>query len=347
MNSLINHTEFLYLVTFVISIVIALVLTPFFRFIALRYDILDKPHTDIKTHKMPTPYLGGLAIWSGWVISLFFIRFLTHFPTGTLRSLRGLLIGSSIIVLLGLVDDVLPKGLSFKKKFFVQALAALVLVAFSIKIDFIQPSFMGIAFSVLWVIGITNAFNIIDIMDGLSSGIAVVASLAFLFIALPSEQIYVNFSSVALAGGCLGFMPYNLSTKRKIFMGDTGSLALGFILAGISMGASYTEVNLIGVFAPVLILAMPIYDTMLVMVLRWSKGQSPFLGSKDHFALRLEKLGFSRKQILTITYLASIILAVGAYLMTRLPAAWATGLFAAIFVTALLVGNRLSKIKMY
>jgi UDP-GlcNAc:undecaprenyl-phosphate GlcNAc-1-phosphate transferase len=226
-------------------------------------------------------------------------------------------------------------------------MAALMLAYFSIGIGFVTPAFMALAFSVIWVIGITNAFNIIDIMDGLSSGIAAIASLAFLFIALPSEQIYVNFSAVALAGGCLGFIPYNLSSKKKIFMGDTGSLALGFILAAMSMGTSYTGVNNVGVFAPLLILAIPIYDTMLVMVLRWSKGQSPFVGSRDHFALRLEKLGFSRKQILAISYLASIILAVGAYLMTRLPSAWATGLFCAIFATAVLISRRLSKIRMY
>jgi len=345
MKSLIEQTELRYLITFIISMAIAYTLTPFFRFLAIKFDILDHPSTDIKTHKLPTPYLGGLAIWSGWVISLFLIRFLTHFPTGTLRSLRGILIGSSVIVLLGLVDDILPKGLGFRKKFAVQTAAALVLAWFSIRLEFITPPFVAVTLSVIWVIGITNAFNIIDIMDGLSSGIAIIASLAFLFIALPSEQIYVNFSAAALAGGCLGFLPYNLSSSKKIFMGDTGSLALGFILAAISMGASYTELNLIGLVAPVLILAIPIYDTVLVMGLRWSKGQSPFLGSKDHFALRLEKLGFSRKQILAITYLASIILAVGAYLVTRLPVIWATGLFVVIFLVSLLVTHRLSKVK--
>ena len=345
MKSLIEQAQVHYLITFVISLTIAYALTPFFRFLALKLDILDHPYSEIKTHKLPTPYLGGLAIWSGWVISMFLIRFLTHFPTGTLRSLRGILIGSSVIVLLGLVDDVMPKGLGFKNKFAVQTVAALVLAWFSIKIDFISPPFMGVAFSIVWVIGITNAFNIIDIMDGLSSGIAVVASLAFLFIALPSEQIYVNFSSAALAGGCLGFLPYNLSSKKKIFMGDTGSLAIGFILAAVSMGASYTEVNYIGLFAPLLILAIPIYDTILVMVLRWRKGQSPFLGSKDHFALRLEKLGFSRGQILAISYLASVTLATVAFMITRLPEVWATCLFTGIIVLLLTVSYRLSKVK--
>lgn len=345
MNSIIEQAQTHYLITFLIACVISFALTPLFRLLAIKFEILDHPHSSIKTHKNPTPYLGGLAIWSGWVISLFLIRFLTHFPTGTLRSLRGILIGSAVIVLLGLVDDVLPKGLTFRKKFLVQAVAAGILIWFNIQLHFISPFFMAVAFSVIWVIGITNAFNIIDIMDGLSGGIALIASLAFLFIAIPSEQIFVNFSAAALAGGCLGFLPYNISSKKKIFMGDTGSLTIGFILAAVSMGASYTEFNFIGLFAPILILAIPIYDTALVMVLRWKKGQSPFLGSRDHFALRLEKLGFSRKQIIAIAYLASIILASGAYLVTRLPEPLAFGLFGLILVIALVVSYKLSMIK--
>ncbi|MHB9155284.1 MAG: glycosyltransferase family 4 protein [Endomicrobiales bacterium] len=345
MKSFIEHPSFLIFLTFAISIAISYALTPVFRFLAVRFNILDHPYSDIKTHRVPTPYLGGLAIWSGWVISLFVIRLLTHFPTGTLRSLRGVLIGSLVIITLGLIDDVMPGGLGFKKKFVIQTLAALVLLVFSIHLQFISPYPVALAFSILWVIGITNAFNIVDIMDGLSSGIAVVASLAFVFIALPTEQIYVNFSAAALAGGCLGFLPYNLSKNRKIFMGDTGSLTIGFILAAVSMGTSYTRFNDIALLAPLLILAIPMYDTFLVMYLRWRKGMSPFLGSKDHFALRLEKLGFSRRQILVITVLACTILSVGAYLVTRLPLAGASVLVTVFVVAALFISLRLSKVK--
>jgi UDP-GlcNAc:undecaprenyl-phosphate GlcNAc-1-phosphate transferase len=205
---------------------------------------------------------------------------------------------------------------------------------------------MAAALSLVWIIGITSAFNIIDIMDGLSSSVAFIASIAFLLIALPTEKIYVNFCAVALAGGCLGFIPYNLSRGKKIFMGDTGSLTIGFILAAMSMGTSYTTLNDVGLMAPLLILAIPIYDTILVMYLRWRKGQSPFLGSRDHFALRLETMGFSRRQILAITYTASIVLAFGAFLITRLPLLWATALFAVILAGALGISYRLSLVDM-
>lgn len=343
--SLSTYTLSLYLLTFGISFIISLILTPIFRITALKFNILDHPHTKIKTHKNPTPYLGGLGIWGGWLISLFAIRFFTNFPSGTLRSLRGIIIGSFIVLLIGLVDDILPKGLTFKKKFLFQSIAALLVIFFGVRINFITPYFAALILSVLWVIGITNAFNIIDIMDGLSSGIALISGLAFLFIALPSEQIYVNFCAAAIVGGCLGFIPYNLSVGKKIFMGDTGSLTIGFILASISMGTSYSKANEIALISPLLILAIPIYDTFLVMYFRWRKGISPFLGSKDHFALRLEKIGFSRKQILIITYVACLLLSLSAFLITRLSLIWAASLFISIFILALLISRRLSLVK--
>jgi UDP-GlcNAc:undecaprenyl-phosphate GlcNAc-1-phosphate transferase len=345
MKSLIDNSSFLYLFTLGMAFVISWGLTPLCRLLAIKLNIIDRPHSEVKTHHVPTPYLGGLAIWVGWVISLFVIRYFTHFPTGTLRSLRGILTGSLIMLVLGLADDIVPRGLGFKNKFLVQILASVIILFFDIQIHFVSPSFVAIAFTIIWVVGITNAFNIIDIMDGLSAGIAVIASFAFLFIALPSEMIYVNFCSAALAGACLGFLPFNFSKNKKIFMGDTGSLTIGFILAAVSVGTSYTKENYIGLFAPLLILAIPIYDTFLVMVLRWKKGQSPFLGSRDHFALRLEKMGFSRKKILVMTYATGIVLAVGAYSVTRLDLVSALIVFAINGCGALLLGYWLSKVK--
>jgi UDP-GlcNAc:undecaprenyl-phosphate GlcNAc-1-phosphate transferase len=335
-----------YLATFGIALAISLLLTPVFRKIAIKFGILDHPYSDVKTHSIPTPYLGGMAIWLGWVISLSVIRLFTHFPSGTLRSLRGILIGSFIVLMLGLIDDILPRGLSFKRKFLFQIIAAAALLFFDIRIHFATPFSVAAILSILWVIGISNAFNIVDIMDGLSSGVAVIASLAFLLIALPTEQIYVNFCSAALAGACLGFLPFNLSKKRKIFMGDTGSLTIGFILAAVAMGTSYTKANDIGLLAPLLILAIPIYDTILVMYFRWKKGRSPFLGSKDHFALRMEKLGLNRKKIILITFAASALLSFGAFLVTRLTLLNAISVFLVIFALALITSFRLGQVVM-
>lgn len=345
MKFLHNHPALLYLITFSAALVITALVTPLCRHIAARFGILDRPHTAIKTHVTPTPYLGGIAIWAGWVSSLFIIRFFTHFRTGTLHSLRGIIVGSLFIMIIGLFDDIIPKGLSYRKKFILQALAAGCILLFDIRISFISPYYLAAIFSAVWLIGISNAFNIIDIMDGLSSGVAFIASVALIFIALPTEQIYVNFCAAALAGACLGFIPYNLSKRFKIFMGDTGSLTIGFILASLAMGTSYTRLNDIGVFAPILILAIPMYDTFLVMYLRWRKGISPFLGSKDHFALRLEKMGFSRKRILIVTYTVSVVLAFSAYALTQLHLLGASILLAALLIAAFITSYRLAQVK--
>ncbi|MDD3921999.1 MAG: MraY family glycosyltransferase [Endomicrobiaceae bacterium] len=338
--------EFLYSITFIIAYAISLILTPIFRYIAMNLNIYDRPITDVKTHKVSTPYLGGLAIWSGWIISLLIIRCITHFPTGTLNNIRSLLIGSFLLLLLGLFDDIKKGGLGFKFKFLIQIIACIVVVVvFDIRINFIENYTLSVVLSILWIIGLSNAFNIIDIMDGLSCGVATIASLFFFFIALPSEMIYVNFCAIALVGGCLGFLPYNLSKTKKIFMGDTGSLSIGFILATIAMGTSYTKINPIGMFAPLLILSVPIYETIFVSIIRVKKGKNPFLGSKDHFPLRLEKIGYTRKQILIFVYIACSILGIAAYLTVNLSQSLALILFTIIIIILIFFAIKLSKIK--
>jgi len=181
--------------------------------------------------------------------------------------------------------------------------------------------------SVVWIVGVTNAFNLTDIMDGLASGVAAAAALAFLFISLPTEEIYVNFTAAALAGAVLGFFPYNISKNSRIFMGDCGSLLLGFVASVLAMGTSYSGQTELSVFSPLLILALPIYDTFLVFYLRIRKGISPFLGSKDHYPLRLEALGWSRKQILTFTIITTSMLGFGAFLTTRSSTLMAVGIY--------------------
>ena len=323
----------LYLISFATALLISAIATPIFRTIAIKFNILDKPITEVKTHKISTPYLGGLAIAAGWTLSLFLIRLITNFPDGTLRSLRGIFYGGTILLILGFIDDAKFKGLGVKSKLLVQFLAAAIVVfLFDIRINFISCYWLSCLISIFWIVGITNAFNIIDIMDGLSSGIAVIASFAFLFISLPTEMIYMNFCALALAGALLGFIPYNLSKSKKIFMGDTGSLFIGFILAVMAMGTSYTTINEIGVFATFLILAIPIYETFRVSWFRIRKGKSPLMGSKDHYALRLEKMGFSRKQILLISYMACIVLAICAFLFTSLSTIYSLLVFFIILV---------------
>jgi UDP-GlcNAc:undecaprenyl-phosphate GlcNAc-1-phosphate transferase len=287
------------------------------RRLALKLNLLDVPLSDVKTHKTPTPYLGGIAVFIAFTLTLVALRFTTHFPTGTLRALRGILAGGGIMLLLGLLDDVLPKTFGYRSKFIVQAIAGVILIFYGVKIKFIHPEWFGIFITLLWCLAIINSFNIIDIMDGLCAGICFIASLALFFIGLIGEEIYVNFASIVLAGACLGFLPFNLSKKYKIFLGDAGSLSIGFIVAACSMGTSYTKFNQIGLLAPLLILGVPLFDTIFVSYQRIKKGRSPFLGSKDHFALRLGKIGLSKSKVLLLSYLACFILSFLAFLVTR------------------------------
>ncbi len=300
-----------YFLTFLVSFILSLILTPIFRFIAKKFSILDYPHSDIKTHTAPTPYFGGLAISISFYIVLFLVRITTNFPTGTLKSLRGIIFGSLIILILGLIDDVKYKGIHYTTKFLGEFLTSIILVIYGIRINFISPSWLSIIITAIWIVGMTNAINLVDVMDGLSAGISFFACLGLFFITyFIEEEIYIGYATLALAGGCLGFLPYNLSNRYKIFMGDTGSLFIGFILSAVALGAKYSCNNSIGVLSPIIILLIPIYETLLISFLRINRGQSPFVGSKDHFALRLTSAGISKQNVLLLTYIFAIIFSI-------------------------------------
>jgi len=345
MRDLIENSR-LYLLAFLVPLALSLVLTPLLRLLALRFGYVDAPGAEVKTHKQVTPLLGGAAIFLAFSAGLVFMRFYTSFPTGTLRDLRVILAGGLVMFVLGLIDDLKkPHGLGFKTKFFIQFCVAFFVALYGVRINFINPDHLSFILSMIWIVGVSNAFNIIDVMDGLSASQAVMAALGFLLISFPSEAIYVNVASAALAGGALGFLPYNFSKKMKIFMGDSGSLVCGFTLAVVAMGTSYSAVNPLGVYAPLFILAIPLYDTLFVSVMRLRRGQSPFIGSRDHFALRLEKLGFSRPRIVFLTAIASLALSVFAFLVTQVPPVWGALIYLVVGGEFLLVSAGISKIK--
>lgn len=334
-------------IVFGVAAMITFILTPLVRLVSLRSGILDAPTSAIKTHAAPTPVFGGIAIWAGFVGAMLLLRLTTNFPTGTLYNLRALVLGGTLVFALGLADDLRrPQGLDYKPKFLVQFLATALLVLYGLHIHFIRPAWVAVGVTSIWVVGITNALNLLDIMDGLAATQAAVAALSFLFVTLPYEQHYVKFAAAAIAGSALGFLPRNLSRRQKIFMGDCGALTLGFLLASVSVGAHYSEVNDVGVFAPLLILGVPIFDTLFVSVLRLNQGKSPFLGSKDHFALRLERLGFSRGVVVLISAAAAALLGVCAFCATQWPPRWALGLYALVAAAIFWAARRLARVSM-
>ncbi len=326
------------LIIFACALTLSLIFTPLVRILAFKLNILDHPNA-IKTHREPVAYLGGLAIYLAFILAIV-VALALGLP---FKEIAVIIIGATLVMILGLVDDLRP--LSFKIKLFLEVLIATLLIVFDIRIKFITPDYIAIILTILWVVGVTNAFNIIDIMDGLSSGVAVIAALVFLFINPPAEQIYVNYTAAALAGAALGFLRYNFSPAR-IFMGDAGSLVLGFVLAVLSIGTSYSKVNNIALYAPILILGIPIYDTFLVMILRFKQGKNIFQGSPDHFALRLEKLGFSRRKVVVTTYIASIGLSTAALMISKVNFRWAVAIYILVALISLRVGIILSKIDM-
>ncbi|MBI4656121.1 MAG: undecaprenyl/decaprenyl-phosphate alpha-N-acetylglucosaminyl 1-phosphate transferase [Elusimicrobia bacterium] len=337
----------LYLIAFLIPLLVSLIVTPLIRKWSVKLGFLDTPSL-IKTHKSPTPAFGGISIAFSFALALIIMRFCTSFPTGTLRDLRIILAGGGIIFLLGLFDDLKkPGGLGFKIKFIVQFLVAFFVAVSGIRINFIEPQYLSFILSVFWIVGISNALNIIDIMDGLCASQVIIACMGFLFISLPSESIYVNFASCALAGAALGFIPCNFSKRHKIFLGDSGSLFCGFILALIAMGAKYSKVNPLGVYAPLFILAIPLYDTIFVSIMRLKRGESPFVGSRDHFALRFEKLGFSRHRIVILTLIAAAVLTAVAFLVTKVPLVWGILIYFIVGGEFIILSVIISKIRMH
>ena len=335
-------------VCFAVAATISFFLTPLVRLLSLRFGVLDRPGSAVKTHTEPTPVFGGVAIWAGFVGAMLVLRLTTAFPTGTLYNLRALVLGGTLVFLLGLADDLRrPEGIGYKPKFAVQLLATALLVLFGLRIRFIHPHWFAAAITLIWVVGVTNAFNIVDIMDGLASSQAAIAATAFLLVSLPSEEHYVNFASAAIAGAALGFLPWNVLSKRhKIFMGDSGSLTLGFLLAGVSLGVRYSEVNDAGVFAPLLILFVPVFDTLFVMLLRLGQGRSPFLGSKDHFALRLERMGWGRGHVVAMAAAAAGVLGFAAFLATQYPLKEALTVYALVAALVFWLARRMALVSM-
>ena len=291
----------LYILTFIFSLILSLYLTPLMRRAALQFGIVDRPDGKLKKHKKSMPYLGGIAIYLAFLLALAF-SFTPEFN----KEVLGLLLAGTIVLLLGFIDD-----LGFLKtwvKFAGQLIAVLVLVKSGIFIKLVFfPNYICIPLTFLWLVGMINAFNIIDVMDGLAVGVAFFASIAFFFVALLNGRIMIAIVAITLAGSLLGFIRYNFNPAR-IYMGDAGSMFLGLMIGALAMVGSYTDKNVLGFLAPAVILGIPIFDTIQVTVARWRKGIPFYRGSPDHYALLLRTAGLSVKGVTWLSYGAAAIL---------------------------------------
>lgn len=321
------------------AFILAMGFVPLCGFLARKYGVMDKPDNKLKVHEKAIPYLGGVAIFFAFFLTLILNQL---FEYHTLKGIAGLTLAGSMIFALGLVDDI--KKLSVGFKFCVQILAAIVLVVFGIKIQFLGNEMLNIAVTIIWVVGVTNAFNLLDIMDGLSSGVAAIAAIIFFVLGVDAGKTFSPLASLSLAGACLGFLVYNFN-PAKIFMGDAGSLFLGFMLAAFSLTESYTLYNDLAVLTPIIILGVPIFDTFFVMWMRARQGKPVYFGSPDHFPLRLLRSGLPVKHVVIVVYSIGLALAIIAYSAVKLPSVQAGVLYAVVFFLAIYAALKFSKMK--
>ncbi len=279
------------------ALLLALGSTPFIRRLALRLGVVDKPNPR-KIHTAPVPLLGGAVVYFSFAIVLLLFgdrRYVNEFV--------GIFIGATLMSLMGVVDD--RWGLGSYIKLGGQLLAAGILIYSGVQVR-ILGGWLDIALTLLWVVGITNATNLLDNMDGLSGGVAMIAAVFFTLLAAMSGQYLVGALAAALAGACAGFLVYNWNPAH-IFMGDTGSLFIGFLLAAVAIKLRFPA-NSVTVtwMIPVLVMGVFIFDTSLVFISRLRRGKNPLTTpGKDHLSHRLAFLTGSRREAVLICYLVA------------------------------------------
>jgi len=265
---------------FFLAFFLALWGTPLAREAALRFGVVDVPDAKLKNHREPVAYLGGLAVFGAFLLS---IGMTFEFS----RELLALLLASTIVATVGLIDDF--GALTPKPKAIGQVVAVFVLLKSGIMIEVVvMPLWLRLVVTVVWLVGMSNAFNLVDIMDGLASGLGVIAATFLLVVALLNGRWVVAAFTVALIGALLGFLRSNFH-PATIYLGDCGSLFIGLTLGALAMVMDYTATNPLGWLAPLYILAVPIVDTLYVMVLRLRAGKKIYYGSPDHFPLRVRR----------------------------------------------------------
>ena len=306
-----------------LAMVVTMVSMPLVRRLAVRMGAIDMPgvagtDSERHLHTTPTPRMGGLAIFLGFYCSM--AAFVTINPQQS-----AMLLGAAVIVLLGMVDDV--RGLSAKVKLAVQIVAAVIAVSGGSVINYVSVptwisesghlnlGWLSVPVTVVWIVLITNAVNLIDGLDGLAAGVSAISSVCLVVVALGYSDITVAVICGALAGGCIGFLPYNISPAR-IFMGDTGSTFIGFILAVASIQGLFKIYAIISFVVPFVMLGLPIFDVCFAVISRVSHGENPMKADRKHVHYRLLDMGLSKQQTVAVLYLVSACLGLTAVLLS-------------------------------
>ena len=329
---------------FMIALGMALILTPAVIAFARQTGALDKPDAR-KVHVRPIPRIGGIGIYAAFMASILVQLIFADVTPEFMTSLIGLMIGGTIIVAIGIIDDYCD--LPAKVKLLGQIFAAAVLViGFDVRIDvitdqfgdYIYLEFLAIPATIFWVVGLTNTVNLIDGLDGLAAGVSSIAAVTIFLVAMEEGIPFVAMVTAALAGAAVGFLYYNFNPAR-IFMGDTGSMFLGFMLAGISVVGAVKSAATIALIVPILALGLPILDTTFAIVRRARNHRPIFKPDKGHLHHRLLAHGFTQKQAVLLMYVVSALFGLCAIALTAV-STQAAALIILIVAAAVLVGAR-------
>ncbi|MBI4468486.1 MAG: undecaprenyl/decaprenyl-phosphate alpha-N-acetylglucosaminyl 1-phosphate transferase, partial [Acidobacteria bacterium] len=300
-----------YVSLFVLSTLLSVLLTPLAKWLAGRWGVVDYPDPVRRFHQQPIPRLGGVAIYLSFLFTLAIIPLLNNLVADQLRlstdQVLRLLIPCTLVFLLGIYDDI--RGANARIKFTVQILASLLVYALGLRITHVWHPFGGtvdlgiwaLPLTVLWLVGITNAFNLIDGLDGLSAGAALFAILTVLVVALIHGHPLIVLMSIALAGATFGFLRYNFA-PASVFMGDSGSLFLGFAIAALALEGSQKSTTAVAVAIPIVSLGLPILDTVWAMVRRLLGKRPVFTGDREHIHHMIVKRGLSIRQSIILLY---------------------------------------------
>ena len=317
-----------------VAMLISFVATPLVKKLAYKVGAVDVPKDNRRMHDHPIPRMGGLAIFIGCVASILLFADVT-------RPLQGILLGSCLIVAVGVVDDAHPLGAGVK--FILQIVAALIAVWHGVIIQTIaNPFFFGdnpywnfgiwaVPITVIWIVAVTNSVNLIDGLDGLADGVSTIGAFTMLIIALLMGDLEIAVITAALVGACVGFIPYNRN-PAKIFMGDTGSTFLGFMLATVSVIGLFKFYAVISFIVPFIILGFPIFDTVSAFTRRILKGQNPMKADRSHTHHKLIDMGMNQKQAVATLYLVAGVLGLCAVMIVT------TGYVKLILSVAALIG---------
>ncbi len=304
----------IYMLAFSIALAVAYFITPRVKDLAIKLGALDAPD-DRKVHTRPIPRMGGLAIYAGFVLAVLASMHVS-------REIMGLLVGGTVILIVGIIDDLKP--LPARVKLLGQIVAAAVLVMFDIRIEWLTNPFgemlyvdyLAIPLTIIWVVSLTNTVNLIDGLDGLAAGVSTIAAVTILLVALQLNFVTVAILTAALAGSAFGFLQHNFN-PAKIFMGDTGSMFLGYMLAAISILGAVKSAATIALIVPIVALGLPILDTAFAIIRRYMSGRPIFKPDKGHLHHRLLEMGLTQKQAVLLMYVISGCLGLSAIALTE------------------------------